>query len=84
MLREMGAKIVERRPRWGDPSQAMWHGIWVPGFAGEHDMLDWDSLHGDVDENLIELIHEGVGSPVSTTVAPTRSAVACGTPGPSS
>lgn len=56
---EMGAKVVEATPDWGDPSEAMWHGIWVPGFAGEHDMLDWDSLHGEVDDNLIELIHEG-------------------------
>jgi aspartyl-tRNA(Asn)/glutamyl-tRNA(Gln) amidotransferase subunit A len=36
----------------------MWEGIWVPGFASEHDLLDWDSLSGQVDDKLIELMHE--------------------------
>jgi len=37
----------------------MWHGIWVPGFASEHDLLDWDEVRGQVDERLIELMREG-------------------------
>ncbi|WP_211241374.1 amidase [Pseudonocardia spinosispora] len=56
---ELGAHVAEATPAWGDPEEAMWNGVWVPGFASEHDMLDWDNLHGQVDDNLIELMHEG-------------------------
>jgi Asp-tRNA(Asn)/Glu-tRNA(Gln) amidotransferase A subunit family amidase len=56
---ELGAHVAEATPPWENPEQPMWHGIWVPAFASEHDLLDWDQLHGQVDENLIELIHEG-------------------------
>lgn len=54
-----GATVTEATPEWGDPEPAMWHGIWVPGFASEHDMLDWDAQRGQVDDNLITLIREG-------------------------
>lgn len=56
---ELGAIVSEATPPWEDPEEAMWHGIWVPGFASEHDLLDWDSLHGSVDERLIDLMHQG-------------------------
>jgi aspartyl-tRNA(Asn)/glutamyl-tRNA(Gln) amidotransferase subunit A len=56
---ELGAHVEEATPAWGDPEEAMWNGIWVPGFAAEHDMVEWDQLHGQVDENLIELMREG-------------------------
>lgn len=59
VFEELGATVVEATPAWGDPEEAMWHGIWIPGFASERDLLDWDSLHGHVDNNLIELMHEG-------------------------
>lgn len=58
-LAAAGATIVEATPDWGDPERAMWHGIWVPGFAGEHDMLDWEAHRGGVDDNLIALMREG-------------------------
>ncbi|MBP2368106.1 amidase [Pseudonocardia parietis] len=59
VLEHLGATVTEATPGWGAVSEAMWHGIWVPGFASEHDLLDWESLHGEVDENLIELMREG-------------------------
>jgi aspartyl-tRNA(Asn)/glutamyl-tRNA(Gln) amidotransferase subunit A len=59
VFESLGADVVQDTPDWGNPEQAMWHGIWVPGFANEYDMLDWDELHGEVDENLIELMKEG-------------------------
>jgi Asp-tRNA(Asn)/Glu-tRNA(Gln) amidotransferase A subunit family amidase len=59
VFEELGARVTEATPAWGDPEEAMWNGIWVPGFAGEHDLLDWDGLRGQVDDELIELMHEG-------------------------
>ncbi len=60
-LAAAGAEVEKAEPDWGelDPQLAMWHGIWVPGFASEHDLLDWPSLRGDVDDELIELVAEG-------------------------
>ena len=45
----------------GDPEEAMWHGIWVPGVAAEHDLVDWGSVEwsGRVDDNLVEPMREG-------------------------
>ncbi|HZZ51145.1 MAG TPA: amidase [Pseudonocardia sp.] len=59
VLEELGVTVTEATPGWGDASEAMWHGIWVPGFASEHDLFDWDALRGQVDDNLIELMREG-------------------------
>ncbi|ETT26291.1 aspartyl-tRNA(Asn) amidotransferase subunit A [Rhodococcus aetherivorans] len=56
---DLGARVEEATPGWGDPEEAMWHGIWVPGFAAEHDMIDWDEWQGQVDDNLVELMREG-------------------------
>jgi Asp-tRNA(Asn)/Glu-tRNA(Gln) amidotransferase A subunit family amidase len=56
---ELGAHVTEATPGWDDPEDAMWHGIWVPGYASEHDLLEWDALRGQVDDRLIDLIHEG-------------------------
>ncbi|MBM9624631.1 amidase [Streptomyces zhihengii] len=55
---DLGAVVEEATPGWGDPEWAMWHGVWVPGFASEHDLLDWESLHGEVDDDLIGLMQE--------------------------
>lgn len=59
VLEGLGASVTEATPGWGQPSEAMWHGIWVPGFASEHDLLDWESLRGQVDDQLIGLMREG-------------------------
>lgn len=60
VLEELGATVVEATPTgWENALEAMWNGIWVPGFASEHDLLDWESLRGQVDDQLIELIAEG-------------------------
>lgn len=56
---ELGAHVTQATPPWENPEEAMWHGIWVPGYASEHDLLDWDALRGQVDDRLIDLIHEG-------------------------
>jgi aspartyl-tRNA(Asn)/glutamyl-tRNA(Gln) amidotransferase subunit A len=51
----LGAVVEEATPDWGDPEEAMWKGLWVPGYSCEYDVLDWKSLHGQVDDNLIEI-----------------------------
>ncbi|MBE9373836.1 amidase [Saccharopolyspora sp. HNM0983] len=56
---ELGAVVEEATPALGDPEEAMWHGIWVPGYGAERDLLDWDSLRGQVDDELLELFAEG-------------------------
>lgn len=58
LLTQAGATITEDEPDWGFPEDAMWQGIWVPGFASEYDLLDWDSQSGNVDENLIAIMKE--------------------------
>ena len=55
---ELGATVEEATPEWGDPEKAMWEGIWVPGFASEHDMLDWDEWKGQVDDQLVEIMRQ--------------------------
>ncbi|WP_407819286.1 hypothetical protein, partial [Staphylococcus aureus] len=55
---ELGARITEATPQWGNSSESMWNGIWVPGFASEYDLLDWENQRGEVDDNLIEIMHE--------------------------
>ncbi|EME66305.1 amidase [Rhodococcus ruber BKS 20-38] len=59
VFEDLGARVEEATPGWGNPEEAMWQGIWVPGFAAEHDMLDWDEWQGQVDDNLVELMREG-------------------------
>lgn len=56
---DLGATVDEATPQWGSPEQAMWHNIWVPGYASEHDMFDWSTMGGTVDDNLISLMREG-------------------------
>ena len=58
-LAAAGATVTEATPAWGDPEEAMWNGVWVPGFAAEHDLLDWEAARGTVDDELIELLREG-------------------------
>lgn len=55
---ELGAHVTEATPAWGDPVDAMWNGVWVPGIGSAHDLVDWDNERGNVDDNLIELMHE--------------------------
>jgi Asp-tRNA(Asn)/Glu-tRNA(Gln) amidotransferase A subunit family amidase len=57
-LAALGALVSEATPPWEDPEDAMWHGIWVPGFASEYDLLDWDGQRGSVDDRLIDLMHQ--------------------------
>lgn len=59
VFEELGATVEEATPAWGDPEEAMWNGIWVPGFASEHDLFDWDEWKGQVDDNFIELMKQG-------------------------
>lgn len=58
LLAQAGATITEDQPDWGFPEDAMWQGIWVPGFASEYDLLNWESEGGNVDENLIAIMKE--------------------------
>lgn len=55
---QLGAHVTAATPPWEDPEEAMWHGVWVPGFASEHDLLDWDAVRGQVDDRLIAIMRE--------------------------
>jgi Asp-tRNA(Asn)/Glu-tRNA(Gln) amidotransferase A subunit family amidase len=55
---ELGAHVTEATPAWGNPVEAMWNGIWVPGIGSGHDLFNWEEARGRVDDNLIELMHE--------------------------
>lgn len=55
---ELGATVVEATPAWGLPEDAMWHSIWVPGFAPEHDLIDWEANADVIDPELIDLIKQ--------------------------
>lgn len=58
---ELGATVVEATPAWSDLEQTMWNSIWLPAYGMSGDAFDWDSLRGEVDEQLIELIAEAGG-----------------------
>lgn len=55
-LAAAGLAVTEAGPAWENLSVPMWHGVWVPGFASEHDMLDWEANRGQVDDKLIDLM----------------------------
>lgn len=55
VLRDLGAHVSEATPPWDDPSLAMWHGIWVPGYAGMLQGIDMDTNPEDFDERLHEI-----------------------------
>ena len=61
---ELGCTVVEANPGWDDPEEAMWEGIWLPGFASEWPMFDWEEWRGQVDDDLIDLLREGAELPV--------------------
>jgi Asp-tRNA(Asn)/Glu-tRNA(Gln) amidotransferase A subunit family amidase len=54
----LGATVTEATPGWPHPEKAMWEGIWVPGYASEYDLLDWDAERGNVDDQLIDIMHQ--------------------------
>lgn len=54
-----GATVTELdQMPWTDPEQAMWEGIWIPGFASEYDLIDWEGARGQVDDYLIDFMAE--------------------------
>lgn len=57
-LTQAGASVEDATPNWDNPEDAMWHNVWVPGFAAEYDMVEWDKEQGRVDDNFIALMHE--------------------------
>lgn len=57
-LGEAGAEIVEATPDWGHPAEAMWRGLWVPGTGSLGEKLDVGQMHGELDDELIEIILE--------------------------
>jgi len=54
-LQDLGAQVFEASPRWDDPSVSMWHGIWVPGYAGMLDGIDMDTNPQDYDARLHQI-----------------------------
>lgn len=65
---ELGATVEEVTFDWTDAEDAMWNGVWLPAYAQFMDVLDWENLTGQVDEQLIALIAES-----RTTTGETRS-----------
>lgn len=55
----LGCKLEPSDPGWESPEEAMWKGLWAPAYAAELDMLDWTSLKGQVDDQLVELVEYG-------------------------
>ncbi len=55
-LAEAGAEVVEAEPEWGDAGEAMWKGLWVPGMAALGEAFDMESMRGELDDELIELV----------------------------
>ncbi len=79
-LAKLGVRITETSPKWeGDISKAMWDGLWVPAFAEVYDLYDWKTLHGQVDDNLIEICRQPKRPPPSTSGEPALFAEKCGT-----
>lgn len=56
---ELGCNVEESCPRWSDPEEAMWRGIWVQSYAAANDLLNPDLMEGVIDAELIELLREG-------------------------
>lgn len=56
---EAGADVVDATPSWQDINEALWKAVWVPGLSALGAMFDIDSMHGQLDEELIELVNEG-------------------------
>lgn len=53
---DLGAHVEVATPQWESLESAMWNGVWVPGFAAKYDLLDWKTLHGKVDDQLISMM----------------------------
>ena len=62
---QLGATVTEATPPWTNLEETMWHSVWVPGFAGERDMIDWDAWDGQIDPELVELVKESDRLPVA-------------------
>lgn len=55
---ELGAVVEEATPSWSGAQEAMWNGVWLPGFASQVDLLDWQGMTGQVDENLLDIMRQ--------------------------
>jgi aspartyl-tRNA(Asn)/glutamyl-tRNA(Gln) amidotransferase subunit A len=64
---DLGCVVEESCPKWSDPEEAMWKGLWVPGYAAANDLLDTTSLDGVIDAELIALLREGATQPALAT-----------------
>jgi aspartyl-tRNA(Asn)/glutamyl-tRNA(Gln) amidotransferase subunit A len=60
---DLGCTVEESHPAWGDPEEAMWHGVWLPAFAGARDLFDPAEWEGKIDANLLALVEEGARQP---------------------
>lgn len=57
---ELGATVTEATPTWPAPiDEIFWKGAWLPGYSGMNGMADWDGLHGEVDDDFIEILRQG-------------------------
>lgn len=65
VLSDLGAEVTEAAPGWTNPSRAMWHGIWVPSYAGFLGDIDMASNPEDFDSRLHRIKAEAEEAPLS-------------------
>jgi aspartyl-tRNA(Asn)/glutamyl-tRNA(Gln) amidotransferase subunit A len=64
---DLGCVVEESCPRWTDPEEAMWQGLWVQGYAAANDLLGAGAVEGVIDAELVELLREGATQPALAT-----------------
>lgn len=63
VFEELGCTVEESCPAWGDPEEAMWQGLWLPGYAAANDLLSGVPLEGLIDAQLIEVLRQAGSQP---------------------
>ncbi|MBT0773499.1 amidase [Kineosporia sp. J2-2] len=53
---ELGAEVVEDRPGWEQVGEATWAGVIVPSLAAVRGLIDWTTMRGRLDDELIDLV----------------------------
>lgn len=56
---EMGCTVEEAHPGWQNIEQVAWEAAWAPFYSAMLDVTDWERQSGQVDEQLVELMHAG-------------------------
>ncbi|MFI1912262.1 amidase [Nocardia sp. NPDC020380] len=56
---DLGCVVEQAHPGWEHPGRVMWESVWAPTYAAMLDAADWDAQTGQVDEQLLAVMHEG-------------------------